>query len=332
MKRAKTKYPGVFYREAKRLGGKGVEKVYYVVFKKDGKVIEEKAGRQYADDMTPARAAGIRADRIEGKRLSRKEIQEQEKEAKKKKWTVDRLYKEYKKQNPQLKGWATYDSQYDLWLKPTFKNKEPKNIIQFDVDRLRLKMLKKRSPQTVKHVLALFRRVVNFGVRKQLCEGLDFTIQMPSVDNSKTEDLTNEQLQALLKTIDKDKHPLAGSMMKMALFTGLRRGEMFKLKWLDINFERGFIHIIDPKGGPDQMIPLNDAVRGLLESMERNSEFVFPGLRGGQRVNIGKQVAKIRDDAGLSKDFRPLHGLRHVYASTLASSGEVGMYTLQKRI
>jgi integrase len=78
------------------------------------------------------------------------------------------------------------------------------------------------------------------------------------------------------------------------------------------------------------MIPLNDAARGLLESMERNSEFVFPGLRGGQRVNIGKQVAKIRDDTGLSKDFRPLHGLRHVYASMLASSGEVGMYTLQK--
>jgi len=330
MKRAKTKYPGVFYRETKRLGGRGVEKVYYVVFKKDGKVIEEKAGRQYADDMTPARAAGIRADRIEGKRLSRKEIQEQEKEAKKKKWTVDRLYKEYKKQNPQLKGWPTYDSQYDLWLKPAFKNKEPRNIIQLDVDRLRLKMLKKRSPQTVKHVLALFRRMVNFGVRKQLCEGLDFTIQMPSVDNAKTEDLTNEQLQALLKTIDKDKHPLAGSMMKMALFTGLRRGEMFKLKWSDIKFERGFIHIRDPKGGSDQMIPLNDAARGLLESMERNSEFVFPGLRGGQRMNIGKQVAKIRDDAGLSRDFRPLHGLRHVYASMLASSGEVDMYTLQK--
>lgn len=153
---------------------------------------------------------------------------------------------------------------------------------------------------------------------------------MPKVDNQKTEDLTPEQLWALLKAIDKDKHPLAGSMMKMALFTGLRRGEMFKLKWSDINFERGFIHIRDPKGGPDQMIPLNDAARELLESMERNSEFVFPGLRGGQRVNIGKQVAKIRDDAGLSKDFRPLHGLRHVYASMLASSGEVGIYTLQR--
>ena len=33
---------------------------------------------------------------------------------------------------------------------------------------------------------------------------------------------------------------------------------------------------------------------------------------------------------GLPKTFRPLHGLRHVYASLLASSGEVDMYTLQK--
>ena len=63
MKRYKTKYPGVFYREGQRIGGKGLEKIYYIVFKKDRKVIEEKAGRQYADDMTPARAAGIRAER-----------------------------------------------------------------------------------------------------------------------------------------------------------------------------------------------------------------------------------------------------------------------------
>jgi integrase len=41
-------------------------------------------------------------------------------------------------------------------------------------------------------------------------------------------------------------------------------------------------------------------------------------------------VNRIKDDAGLPKDFRALHGLRHVYASMLASSGEVGMYTLQK--
>ena len=72
MKRNATKYPGVFYREAERIGGPGTEKVFYIVFKRDGKVIEEKVGRQYADDMTQATAARYRAERIENKRPSRK--------------------------------------------------------------------------------------------------------------------------------------------------------------------------------------------------------------------------------------------------------------------
>jgi len=42
--------------------------------------------------------------------------------------------------------------------------------------------------------------------------------------------------------------------MKMALFSGMRRGELFKLKWEDIDFDRGFILIRTPKGGQDQKI------------------------------------------------------------------------------
>jgi len=41
-------------------------------------------------------------------------------------------------------------------------------------------------------------------------------------------------------------------------------------------------------------------------------------------------VNEIKKKAGLPKDFRPLHGLRHVFASMLASSGKVDMYALQK--
>ena len=63
-----TNYPGVFYRESKRIGGNGKERVYYIVFKKDGKRIEEKAGRQYANDMTPAKAAPKKqSDKSHGK-------------------------------------------------------------------------------------------------------------------------------------------------------------------------------------------------------------------------------------------------------------------------
>ena len=333
-RRKKTSYPGVFYRESKRIGGKGKEKVYYIVFKKNGKVYEEKAGRQYADDMTPARVAHIRAERIEGKRLSRKEKRAQEealKKAEKNKWTVDRLWRQYKANKPVLKGIVTDENRFQNYIKPQFGDKEPDSIIPLDVDRLRLKLMKTKSPGTVKNVLELLRRVINFGIKKSLCKGLGFTIEMPKVNNQKTEDLTSEQLSNLLKAIEEDPHPQAGTMMKMALFTGMRRGEMFKLKWKDIDFERGFIHLRDPKGGPDQNIPLNDEAKRILETHIRtDSEQVFPGRGGRQRTDIKHQVNRIKERAGLPKDFRALHGLRHVYASMLASSGKVDLYTLQK--
>ena len=119
--------------------------------------------------------------------------------------------------------------------------------------------------------------------------------------------------------------------MLMVLNTGMRRGELFKLKWNEVDVERGFIHIRDPKGGADQKIPMNEATRQLLETHPRtDSPYVFPGRKGGMRTDVNKAVNRIKNKAGLPKDFRPLHGLRHFYASMLASSGKVDMYTLQK--
>ena len=66
MKRHKTSYPGVFYRQAERLQGPGKELVYYIVFKKGGKVFEKKVGRQFVDGMTPSRAARIRGQWMGG--------------------------------------------------------------------------------------------------------------------------------------------------------------------------------------------------------------------------------------------------------------------------
>ena len=118
-RRIKTNYPGVYFREAKRIGGKGLEKVFYVTFKKSGKMIEEKVGRQFSDDMTPARAAGIRADRIEGKRLSRKEIKKQQ-DYKAPSLTIDDLWKKYKTIRKENKSLATDTGRYQNYLKPYF--------------------------------------------------------------------------------------------------------------------------------------------------------------------------------------------------------------------
>ena len=130
MKRHKTTYPGVFYREARRIGGKGLERVYYIVFKKGGKFYEEKVGRQFADDMTAARAARIRGERIEGKRRSRKEIREAAAQIK---WTVDRLWQQYMGDKPDTIGFKTDRYRYGKFLQSPFGGKEPGAIAQIDL-------------------------------------------------------------------------------------------------------------------------------------------------------------------------------------------------------
>ena len=66
-KRHKTKYPGVYYIYGRGLKQGTKEKVYYIHFRKNGKLVEEKAGRQFKDKMTPSRASRIRNQKIKGK-------------------------------------------------------------------------------------------------------------------------------------------------------------------------------------------------------------------------------------------------------------------------
>lgn len=333
MERQKTKYPGVYFIEGS--GASGREKIYYIMYRRNGKLIEEKAGRQYQDDMTPAKAAKARANRIDGDELSNTEKREEElvaREAIKGRWTVSKLWEEYEKQKEDSKSFRIDKIWYENYLKEPFGNKEPQEIIQLDVDRLRIKLLKTLSPQSVKHILALLRRVVNFGVQKQLCKNLSFKIQLPEVHNNKTEDLAPEELQNLLKAIGESGDFVAANMMRIALFTGMRRGEMFKLRWDDIDFHKGFISLRDPKGKEPQKIPLNDSAKSVFESIPRNkSGFVFTMNNGKPfTTDLRRRLNRIRDAAGIPTEFRALHGLRHVYASMLASSGQVDMYTLQK--
>jgi integrase len=330
MKRTATKYPGVFYREAERIGGPGKERVFYIVFKRDGKVIEEKVGRQYADNMTAATASSIRADRIENRRPSRKEIRQERKAVK---WTIGALWEHYVETRPDLKGIQRDSSRWRHDLESAFGKKEPSELSPLDIDRLRLRLAKTHAPQSVKNALELLRRIINYGVKRHLTEPGKFKIELPSVNNQTTENLTPEQLSRLLKVLDDDFDQAAADIFRMALFTGMRRSEILGLAWAAVDFERGFITIRDPKGGRDQAIPMNAAARAVLENRprEKESPWVFPGRFAGQhKHDAWKSIDRIRKAAKLPVGFRPLHGLRHTFASMLASSGAVDLYTLQK--
>jgi integrase len=239
------------------------------------------------------------------------------------------LWTEYLSTKPKTRSYHIDDGRFNLHIEPAIGNKTLAEISPLDLDRLRINLLKQKSPQTVKHCMGLIKRISHFAKNKRLCKGIDFKITMPKVNNQKTEFLSESQLKKLLEVIQKDTNPYAGPIMLTALYTGMRKGEILKLEWKDIDFERGFIHIRDPKGGADAKIPLNEAAKTIFEGLPRTHNLIFSGM-DRQETTLYQAISKIKKEADLPKDFRPLHGLRHQYASMLASSGKVDMYVLQK--
>lgn len=331
-KRYPTDYPGVYYRIARRLGEKGDEKIYYCTYKVDNKKVEVRLGRQYKEDLTPARAARMRADLIEGRRISPQEKRREEAA----KVSIEHLWLKYEEANKTKSSIRT-----DRYATKHFEHlfqRTPQELTTSAVDSLRSDLESKgRSPQTVKHVLALLRRIINYGIKKSLVHGYDpskLHFEMPTVDNVKTECLTPDQLQKLFAALSKDYDQNLASLMRLALATGMRRGALLALQWEDIDWQKGFITLRGEvaKNTKTQKIPLNEMSRGILQKVEpiKGSLYVFPGKDGNKRVEIRRFLARIHKAAELPEGFRPLHGLRHTYASMLASSGEVDLYTLQK--
>jgi len=110
----------------------------------------------------------MRIDGDEQSNRERREQEEAERKEREERPTITRLWDEYEAQKTNYKGHLPDKSRYKKYLKPEFGDKVPADIITLDVDRLRLRLLKKdkKSPQTVKLILSLLKRLINFGVKK----------------------------------------------------------------------------------------------------------------------------------------------------------------------
>ena len=334
-KRNKTKYPGVFFREEKRIGASGSEKVYYVVFKKNGKVIEEKVGRQFVDDMTPAKASRIRSELIEGKRKTRKIAKEEALAASLRK-NIHGIWEEYAKGRPKSKNTDIDLCRYKLHLENIFGHKFPEEITTNDVRVFKDNLLQSgKSPQTVLNTLAFLLGILLFGEKNGFCTltyRSPLVFEMPKVDNIKTENLTETQLKALMEALDAETDQVMASCFRLALVTGMRKGALLALEWTDLDFEQGIITLQgrSAKKGKTAYIPMSEAAKIILEKLPHTSRYVFPNAKGEKRSDFRSMPNRIKQKAQLPTNFRPFHGLRHTYASHLASSGKVDLYTLQK--
>lgn len=347
------KYEGIYgYDSATRRHNGKPDICYYLTLKTvDGKKIWEKVG-WVSEGYTPQLAAELRAKRIregrhQGEVKTSRDIRAEQQ-------ITNRSLKEIKEHYfSSTKGGAIKGKVQDLnrWKHHLsfLETKRVKDLSQLEVERLKRNMKEKElSPATIDHALRLLRRVVNHGAEHGLCPRLTFKIHFPKVNNIKTEFLTSEEAARLIETLNNWPRQDVARMVKIAMFSGLRRGELFKLKKEHLDFLHGLITIAGPKGGQDATVPMSPPVRELLEQQliflendqarrakrYRNTTrparawedhgYVFPGVLGEQRVECGA-IDRIKKAADLPKHFRPFHGLRHHYAVLLASSGEFNL-------
>ncbi|MEM2351984.1 MAG: tyrosine-type recombinase/integrase, partial [Thermoproteota archaeon] len=61
----------------------------------------------------------------------------------------------------------------------------------------------------------------------------------------------------------------------MAKETGARAGEIYELKWADIDFENGIVTIVPEKGGDPRAFRVSGKLIAMLNRLPRNGDKVF---------------------------------------------------------
>ena len=325
--RHSTEFSGVYFVKLAN-----ENKSFFIRYKRHGKSVEERAGRSN-EGWNTEKAWHLRTERMSGIKFPAGELQHGSDLNAGLRWTFSKIFEKYLRLRPDLKGRENDIYRFRNYLEIDFADIAPEEVSHGDVERFRHNLQNKGlKPATVRHVLELLRRLANFAVKKNYCRGLSFQIEMPKVENQKTENLSQDQLQKLLRVLDEDPDLQVRNLVRMALYTGMRRGELFELCWTDIDFYNKIITVRSSKNGRHPTIPLNEMAENVLTAhaqSETKSNFVFPGRGGKKRTECKRPLLRIRKKAGLPEDFRFLQGLRHVYASMLVSSGKVDLETLQ---
>lgn len=109
-------------------------------------------------------------------------------------------------------------------------------------------------------------------------------------------------------------------MILLSLNTGMRQGEIFSMRWENINFEHAMLTIEGAyaKSGKTRHIPLNTEALQTLKSWREqsdNTELVFANKDGQKFDNVNKAWRGILTSAKIT-NFR-WHDMRHHFASRL---------------
>jgi len=215
---------------------------------------------------------------------------------------------------------------------------KPSDMQQF-IDTLLKKGLR---PNTVRGVFNLLNRILKKAADNRFliinpCKD----VILPKVEKPKIRILTMAEQQKLEYTAAQDKD---GLIVILALYTGMRIGELCALKWSDVDLQEGIIHVRqtiqriqcmqlgkskteiifdNPKSNSSiRMIPLPLNIHKLLSKVKDNaeSEYVIPcNNRFSEPRIVNYRFRRIIEKAGIENVH--FHALRHTFATRFMELG-----------
>lgn len=178
-----------------------------------------------------------------------------------------------------------------------------------------------RSIATVNRELSKLRRMFNIAQREGWIKQNPFAAGESLIslaDERKRERiLTNEEERRLLKACSIPSREHLRPIVIAALDTGMRRGELFSLRWQHVDFEEGVLNIeaFHTKTMKARQVSLTGRLTRELEALYEQSPKQPFGRVFGITDNVKRSFNAARKEAGLL-DVR-FHDLRHTAATRL---------------
>jgi integrase len=152
-------------------------------------------------------------------------------------------------------------------------------------------------------------------------------LRRPNEELRTREYLTDAEVEKLLKAVRKNRYGHRDSTMLLVAYRhGLRVSELIDLRWDQVDFRSGNLHVRRVKQGTPSTHPIlgdeSRALRKLQRDQNPKSPYVFTSERGSPFSTAGfaKLVARAGETARLSFKAHP-HMLRHACGYALANKG-----------
>lgn len=181
--------------------------------------------------------------------------------------------------------------------------------------------------------VGLLSGIFNFAVTRKLCDANPTKGVARFKDTRRERFLSPKELgvlgDALTAAAADGAHPYHVAIIRLLALTGARKNEIARLRWSEVDFERGLLQLEDSKTGR-KAIRLGAAAQVVLKEIEpKDSPYVFPDPRDTRLPirNLDWAWVGFRKRAGM-EDLR-IHDLRHSFAS-VAVAGGAGLHLIGK--